>query len=192
MAVFALRRRARARMPTMDGEHELVVRVFLDALDDFERAIGDLTPAAAEGRPSDRLNSIAWIVAHVAQNVDSTVNVAIGAQPRTEFLWGDQFATGSEGVPPEWGAVSAAVREVFERARRTVELLDSAALTTPRAYTGSLAALQGRTVRLEYRVARLSAHLYTHIGEIQAIRSTLGLGGGDFPGPMSLTLGAAP
>ena len=173
----------------MGGEQDLVVRLFLDALDDFERAIGDLDAEAAEARPSERLNSISWIVGHVAQHVDSSVNVAIGRRPRAEFLWQDQFATGSEGVPPEWETVSTLAHQVSRHARKSVEGLDSEALTTPRPYAGSIPELQGRTVRHEARIARVCAHIYTHIGEIQAIRSTLGLDAGSFPGPLPNTLG---
>lgn len=114
----------------MNENANVVVRLFLDALDDLMRAVDDLAPAAAQTRPGDRLNSISWVVAHVAQHMDSWVNVAIGQKARTEFLGQPQFSTGGDGVPPDWASVLVAVTQVVGNARSSVQDLDSAVLTT--------------------------------------------------------------
>lgn len=43
-------------------------------------------------------------------------------------------------------------------------------------------------VKPEYRIARLTAHIYTHIGEVLTARSLLGLDIGSFPGALPATM----
>ncbi|MSQ31436.1 MAG: hypothetical protein EXR64_05365 [Dehalococcoidia bacterium] len=91
-------------------------------------------------------------------------------------------------MPPDWPPVLAALKQVVGNARSSVEELDSATLTNGTPYAGGIPALQGRMVKPEYRIARLTAHIYTHIGEILTARSTLGLDVMSFTGAMPATM----
>jgi hypothetical protein len=49
-------------------------------------------------------------------------------------------------------------------------------------YQGSIAALAGREISLGYRLARMTAHTYVHVGAMIADLGATGLSVGDYPG----------
>ncbi|MBI2851355.1 MAG: DinB family protein [Chloroflexi bacterium] len=159
----------------------------LDALDDLARSLEGIDKVEADEHLPG-FSPVSWTVAHVAQHIDSWVNNILAGHPRNGYFAGDPFAKGATGEGAEWKTVSPVLQEVLGKARAFLEKVTGAELARAEIYQGSMQPIRGKLVTGNYRLARLTAHIYYHIGEIVTIRSAKGHKVGDFPGllPMSV------
>ncbi len=159
----------------------------LDALDDLARSLEGMASADAEVRLPG-FSPISWTVAHVAQHTDSWINHILAGHPQNTYFGGDQFAKGATGAPVEWMRVSVVLADVLGKARAFLENVTEAQLAKAEVYQGSMQPIRGKLVTGNYRLARLTAHVYYHIGEIVTIRTSQGHKVGDFPSILPLSV----
>ena len=146
----------------------------------LDRSIEGLTPEEITVR-HDVGSSIAWTMGHVTNMVDSWLNVNFqGTRPNPIVSQGN-FRAGGSGEAEDWPAISNAVNEVREAARRFLDTQDNSDLDRVIPYDGSIAFLRPVGLRLGYAVMRITAHHFMHAGEIETIRSHLGRPVHDFP-----------
>ena len=167
----------------------LIATLLVDALDDLERSLDGLTGIEAERR-CPGLNPICWTVAHLAQHIDSWVNGIMAGEPAEPFLSTDRFRRGSGGEPAEWGAAQAACTRVLHKARGYLARAAGTDLEQTSPYTGNVEWLKGKPIPGKYRLARLVAHVYYHVGDITAVRATMGHSASDFPSLLPVSLDA--
>ena len=168
----------------------MLAALVLDALDDLERSLDGLTPTEAEGR-LPAFSSVSYTVGHIAQHIDSWVNDSLAGKGRDSYLSSAQFARGSAGEPVQWENVNTSFEKVLKRARSYLAIVDEKDLERQSVYSGSMVALRGRPVTGNYRLARLVAHIYYHVGEITSLRGTMGHKVEDFPSPMPQSLASS-
>jgi len=161
----------------------------LECLGDFERSVENLSPFDAD-RQLPGFSSIGWIVAHVAQHLDSWVIGSLAGQPRNRYLIDSKFGKGVSGAGGEWAIISLLLSETLAKSRAFLENVAGTFLEKESVYEGSMLAVRGKTITGNYRLARLAAHLYYHIGEITTIRSTMGHKAVDFPGILPISIEA--
>ncbi len=174
----------------MQLRRPLLAALAIDALDDLERSLLELTVVQAERR-SEGMNSISWIVAHVAQHIDSWINDSMAGKGRDSYLSSGQFARASSGEPAQWHAVGAILAEVLIKARSYLTKATDNDLARESLYIGSIEALRATPVSGNYRIARLVAHIYYHVGEISTIRAVMKHKVGDFPSVMPVSLASS-
>ena len=151
--------------PSLSSSTPLLVRLLLDAQDEFLRAIDHL-PAPGRGGPLGRLNSAGWVVAHLASADDLWINVLVGGRERDPWAaaWNDAQAAATLAHPVATSLAEArdAYLVIAARAAEVVASMDAAALdrevVTPRG-----------TVTAGYLVARAPGHLFAHAGELAVI-----------------------
>lgn len=165
----------------------LLAALLIDTLDDFDRSIENLTSLAAEKRLPG-FSSIGWIVAHMAQHLDSWVVVSLAGNSRNEFIANLEFNFGGSGPSLEWAAIKQEYAVTLTKSRHYLEAVNEAPLSKESLYEGSLKAVRGKTITGNYRLAKLITHLYYHIGEITTIRSAMGHEISVFPGPLPTIL----
>ena len=154
----------------MDKNIPLIVELMLGALDNLAQAMDGLEKDKAEERLGG-CNSIAWIVAHAVQHLDSWVNGALANQPRNRYFASSDFATGAMGTGAEWDSVCREFSIVADKARAFLAGVSATELTKGQLYQGSHPAFAGRFVTGNDRLARVAAHIYSHVGEITTIRA---------------------
>ncbi|MEK7352909.1 MAG: DinB family protein [Chloroflexota bacterium] len=164
----------------------IMAALMLDTLDDFTRSLDGMDRASSEERLPG-FSPVSWTVAHVASHIDSWVNNILAGHPRNDYLTGSAFFKGATGEGAEWKTVSTAFYEVLGKARTFLEKVTEAELARAELYQGSMQPLRGKLVTGNYRLARLTAHIYYHIGEIVTIRTARGEKVGDFPGILTIT-----
>jgi hypothetical protein len=171
----------------------MLVALLLDALDDLDRALQGLSDDDA-ARQADSTTPIAWTLGHIGQHLDSWVAVALAQQPKNEYLGSKAFSRGAGGAVGEdvdWQHTQTAVHAVIGKSRTFLLTANDRNLGKAEIYTGSVAGLQGKPARGFYRLARLVAHVYYHIGDITAVRAKLGHRVQDFPSALPKTLAAS-
>ncbi len=168
----------------MAKDRPVLAAFLLDALDDFKRSIEGVDKTSAENRLSQS-SSISWIVAHVAQTLDSFVTGNLTGQPRHSYLSSREFSFGGSGEKADWDAVCRALSEVMDKTRAFLETVSEAELTKASPYQGGMTALKGKNIPGNYWLARPLAHIYYHIGEITTIRAAMGHKVAGFPGPLA-------
>lgn len=169
--------------------HFLAAAFLFDALDDLERLVAGLTEKEAHTQPSG-LSSISWTVAHLAQHLDSWVVITISKQPGSSYFKTPDFSRGGTGKPAVWGDVRQAFSETLRTVRSFLVTTSEEELMQKSVYSGSIDSLKGKTVTPSYRLARIAAHIYYHIGEINTLRASFGTNVGDYPGLLLRTLDA--
>ncbi len=163
--------------------------LLVDALDDFARSIQGLTSNETEIRFSG-FSAISWTVAHIAQHVDSWVIGTMAGKPRDPYLSGDVFSKGGLGEAAKWDTVLVVFSRVSATSKAYLNSVTESKLSEKSVYQGSIQGLKGKSINGNYRLARLIAHIYYHIGEITTIRSAMGYRVDDFPSWLPLTLTA--
>lgn len=161
--------------------------LMIDALDDLKRSLEGIEPVKAEEHLPG-FSSISWTVAHVAGHIDSWVNGFMANQPRDAFLASIEFGKGGTGEGTEWNTLYKAVSEALDKARKFLETADETQLARESLYQGSMQFVRGKYITGNYRLARLIAHIYYHIGEITTIRAARGHKVVDFPGLLPVSL----
>jgi hypothetical protein len=171
----------------MGKNRPFLAALLIDTLDDFNRSIENITSSEAEKRLPG-FSSISWIVAHVAQHLDSWIIGFLAGKPRNEFLANIEFGIGGSGASVEWATISRVFSETLARSRDYLETVNGAYLDRGSIYEGSMKSMRGKSITGNYRLARLAAHLYYHIGEITTIRTAMGNTVADFPGVLPTIL----
>jgi hypothetical protein len=165
----------------------LLVRLTLDAIDEFARAT-EHVPPPGRGGPIGRLSAASRVVAHGASTLDSWVNGYIGAEPRDAELDTWASAERAEGVPPPpFEEAQAALRRVSEGASARLAALERSRLAE-RTATRPSSFLEGQTVA--HLLARTVAHLFVHAGELTVIASLLRRPDLGLPGRLPRSMGA--
>ncbi len=152
---------------------EKVVQLLYQAWSDCDRAVRGLKDPEAEARYSGQ-NSVAWIVGHLGQQVDSWLNVRFQGREANSVLASSLLRTGAIGTAPSWAEVVHATREARETARMLLDEVTDADLERVVPYTGSIAYLRPTGLQLRYALMRTAAHHFEHIGEIRTLRSLMG------------------
>jgi uncharacterized damage-inducible protein DinB len=163
-----------------------VIAALLDAWADLDRVFAGMD--AAEATDQTHGSTFAWTAAHLANQVDSWINVRFaGAEPQRRVS-DRRYRFGGDGRAEEWPQLWEASREVRAGAAGFLDGLSEADLDRTIPYPGSLPELTGRSVTLRYTLLRVLAHHYFHIGELASKRSAAGTSVGDYPGPMRNTV----
>ena len=170
----------------MATNHPVMAAFTLDALDDLARSLEGIDKNEAEVRLPG-FSAVSWTVAHVAQHIDSWVNNILAGHPQNSYFTGSSFPKGGSGEGADWSTLSPVLHEVLGKARAFLEKVSEAELAKAEVYQGSMLPLRGKLVTGNYRLARLTAHIYYHIGEIVTIRSARGHNAGDFPSILAIS-----
>lgn len=165
-----------------------VAGMVLEAWKDLDRATANLSSEDAERRVGTA-SPISWSAAHVTEQLDTFVNARFQGKARHTFLGRDVFRFGAAGDPADWSQVQQAVAEVRETARAYLEGLTDVDLDRHVAYDGSIRPLRETGLSVRYGLIRVALHHYFHIGEIAAVRKTLGHNVGDYPGLLEVLVG---
>jgi hypothetical protein len=156
----------------------------LEGWAELDRVLGGLDAAGAAERV-DGGSSFAWTLAHLTNQLDTSINVRLQLLPAHPLLDQPRFRFGGDGGADNWGEIRRAVADVRNKARPFLEALDEAGLAREMTYAGTLPELVGKQVSVRYTLLRIAAHVYFHIGEIASVRSRrLGHEVGDYPGPL--------
>lgn len=148
---------------------------------DLSAAVEGLTTEEATTRDHGG-SSIAWVVGHVTNMVDSWLNVQFQGLPPDPTISQALFRRGESGDAADWPAIQSGAEEVRQRARVFLEgdLAPDLDLTIP--YQGSIQLLHPTGLSLRYAVLRIAGYHFLHAGEIGALRSRLGRPLADDPG----------
>jgi hypothetical protein len=152
---------------------EKVVELLYQAWADADNAVRGLKDVEAEARRGG-LNSVAWIVGHLGQQVDSWFNVRFQGREPNSVLASPLLQTGAIGTAPSWAEVVHATREARENARVFLDMVSDADLERVVPYTGSIEYLRPRGLQLRYALMRTAAHHFQHVGEILTLRALMG------------------
>ena len=152
---------------------ERAVQLLYQAWADCDLAVRGLKDPEAEARHAGQ-NSVAWIVGHLGQQVDSWFNVRFQGRAANSVLASPLLHTGSVGSAPSWAEVVHATREARETARMLLDEVTDADLERVVPYTGGLVYLQATGIQLRYALLRAAAHHFEHVGEIRTLRSLMG------------------
>jgi uncharacterized damage-inducible protein DinB len=160
-----------------------LVGLLFDAWADLDRVVDGLTPEVAV-EALDGGSSFAWSVAHLANHVDTWINVRFqGAAPHS-YISKREFRFGGTGAADDWGAVRDGERAVHESAREYLLGMDDEELDRDIPYVGSLRYFSDTSITPRYALFRAIAHHYFHIGEIASKLDRLGHSVGDYPGKL--------
>src|SRR5215207_3236985 len=147
-----------------------VVGLVFDAWEDLDRVLDGLSVVDAV-RQVDGGSSFAWTLGHLANQLDTWINVRVQQHTPHPLFASERWRMGGSGAADEWNAVRSASDQVRVVARVFLDTLDDVALAAESPYAGTLPALQGRNVSLRYTLQRIATHTYFHIGEIASVRS---------------------
>ena len=150
-----------------------LVALMYESWAQLDRAIEGLTSEEITAR-HDVGSSVAWTVGHVTTMVDSWINVRFQRLPADPMISQADFRVGGSGEAEDWPAISDAVNEVREAARRFLDTQEDSDLDRVIPYDGSIPFLHSIGLPLSYAVMRITAHHFMHAGEIETIRSHLG------------------
>jgi uncharacterized damage-inducible protein DinB len=162
-----------------------VIGALLDAFTDLGRVIDGMSEE--EALASDGGSTYAWTVAHLANQVDSWINVRFAHADGHPLVSADRYRFGGDGRAESWAELRDAAAEVRLAAATFLSTLTEADLERSIPYPGSLPELRGRQVSLRYTLIRVVTHHYFHIGELASKRSAAGHSVGDYPGPLLRT-----
>jgi hypothetical protein len=149
------------------------VGLLWESFNDLDLAVAGLTSHEVTAQRNGG-SSFAWTAAHVTQMFDSWILNQFMGRPRHPLLADRNFGAGGNGAAPDWHSIRAAIDQTHDVARPFLDSLAPKDLTRTVPYTGSVAALQGRDLNLEYALLRIAAHHFVHASEVATLRSILG------------------
>jgi hypothetical protein len=157
----------------------------IDALTEFERVV-DAVPAPGRGGAIGRLNPAWWTVLHVILQADFVQSLATGGK---RDPWLVQHAN-DETAPP-FDEVRAALGRTRERlavfsataSDEDLERITEQVEGVPQYLIG---------VPLQQLLARTTAHLFAHAGELSTLASLVGAPDLGLPGVMAASNGLGP
>src|SRR4030042_5753211 len=88
--------------------HSKLVGLLVEAWKDMDRVLADLDPAEAVRSP-DGGSSIAWTVAHVANQVDAWINVRFQQRAPHRLIGQRRFRAGGSGAADDWQEIQGGV-----------------------------------------------------------------------------------
>lgn len=132
-------------------------------------------------------STYAWTVAHLANQVDSWINVRFAHGAPHPLVSADRYRFGGDGRADAWAELRDAAAGVRAAATTYLGSLTESDLERTMPYPGSLPELRDRPVSLRYTLIRVVTHHYFHIGELASKRSAAGHSVGDYPGPLLRT-----
>ncbi len=165
--------------------HDALAAALVDAWSDLDRVCAGMDPGEATANEAG--SSYAWTVGHLANQVDSWINVRFAATAPHPLVSDARYRFGGDGRAVGWAELWAASEEVRRTAAAFLQGTGGSELDRTIPYPGSLPELRGRKVTLRYTLLRVFAHHYFHIGEIASKRSSAGHSVGDYPGPLLRT-----
>ncbi len=152
--------------PTAAADSLLVVRLLLDARDEFRR-VAEAVPNPGRGGAIGRLNPGSFIVAHIATQDDLVWNVALQGLEPDAWLAAANASHGAPRSTPDYDEALAALDRTFARSEATVTALAEADLACEIS-----SHVPGRTVAAQ--LARSTAHTWSHAGELATLASLVG------------------
>jgi SAM-dependent methyltransferase len=158
------------------------------AWSDLDRLLSHVADDIAMSQPGAGRASVAWTVAHLANQVDGWINVRFGGVAPHPLLSDRHWRMGSDGSAEDWSSILTAASEVRAAALAHLAGLSEQDLDGLIPYHGSLPTLTGRTISLRYAIARVAAHTYFHVRAMAADLVVAGLSVGDYPGAMEEAL----
>jgi len=162
-----------------------VVGALLDAFTDLGRVLEGMS--AEEAIAGEAGSTYAWTVAHLANQVDSWINVRFAHEAPHPLVSADRYRFGGDGRAESWAELRDASAEVRTAAAAFLTSMTEADLEQAIPYPGSLPELKDRRVSLRYTLIRVLTHHYFHLGELASKRSAAGHAVGDYPGPLLRT-----
>ncbi len=165
----------------------LSAAMMADALNDFSQCLARVMATEADVQRSG-FSSVSWTTAHVGQHVDSWILGAIGRRPRSLLFSDPAVSKGAPGGGVKWTVVEPEFKRIHREALDILRGLSQDQLEVKETYAGSIQALRGHQVDGNYRLVRLTAHIYYHIGDICTTRAAQGITIEDFPGLMSMSV----
>ncbi len=132
--------------------------------------------------PWDEGSAFAWTDGHVANSIDSWINVRFAGQTPHPVIAVPNLRFGGSGRTDDWAAIEAGVREVRARAREYLQDRGEAELDLVIPYDGSYAPLREYGLSLRFAILIDNTHHYYHIGEIATKRERIGKRKDDFFG----------
>jgi len=157
--------------------------LLLDAFDDLDRVLHNLSPEDAV-RHTDG-SSFAWTHAHIANTIDTWLNVRFQKLDPHTLIGQQRFRFGGTGEAEDWHEIQVGVLAVRVSARTYLEHVTEADLDVVHPYDGSIEPLRETGITLRYALSKFITHHYFHIGEIATKRDHLGHSVGDYPGILS-------
>ncbi len=154
------------------GRPEHLVAMLLVTRREFQRALRGVPEREAMVRVGG-MNSVSWIVAHVAWQEDLFWRYLAQGLPANERL--GQARTGAPASVPDFQQALADWREVTRATEPYLKSLSAGALARHPDTSEE---------NLGTRVVRCLMHYWSHIGEICAIRTLLGIAGPQFVGSL--------
>lgn len=155
------------------GEPEHIVRMLVVTRREFQRALWGIPDREAMVRAGG-MNSVSWIVGHVAWQEDLFWrHWAQGLSRDTRLA---PYGYGEPPSAPDFQEMLALWREVAEATEPYLRGL------SPETLTGPWESPEGEN--LGTLVVRCLMHYWSHIGEISAIRTLLGIAGPQFVGSL--------
>ncbi len=162
-----------------------VVGALLDAFTDLGRVLAGMSEE--EALAGEAGSTYAWTVAHLANQVDSWINVRFAHNTPHPLVSADRYRFGGDGRAESWAELRDAAVAVRTAATDFLTSMTEADLDRAIPYPGSLPELKDRQVSLRYTLIRVLTHHYFHIGELASKRSAAGHSVGDYPGPLLRT-----
>ncbi len=150
-----------------------LVGLLYESWADLDRAVSGISEEEAT-RHDEGGSSIAWTVAHVTQMLDSWLVARFQGVPPHPAISDAAFSTGASGEAEDWALIERSVTEVRRAARRWLEGRPDPDLGLVIPYDGSITYLRPTGLPLSYAVLRIAAHHFTHVGEIETLRSLRG------------------
>ena len=147
-----------------------VLLLTYESWENLDKAVSGLTPEEATTRHFGG-SAIAWTIGHVADMVDSWINMRFQGLPPHPVISRPNFRGGGTGAEDDWPGVLSAVDEVRDTARRFLDSEPDLDRTIP--YDGSIEFLRETGLSLSYALSRIAAHQLLHAGEIVTVRSRL-------------------
>jgi hypothetical protein len=158
-----------------NGSTSSLALLAIDALTEFERVV-DAVPAPGRGGAIGRLNPVWWTVLHVIRQADFMHSLATG-----EAL--DPWLV--EHVDDERAPPFDDVRTALTRTRERLSRFCATATDEELERLSE----QGAGVPLQQLLARTTAHLFAHAGELSTLASLVGAPDLGLPGVMRASRG---
>lgn len=159
----------------------MTVGQLFDAWDVLDRVLAGLSSDDLL-EPWDGGSAFAWTYGHVANSIDSWINVRFAGHPPHPVIGAADLRFGGSGRANDWPAIEAGVREVRARARDYLQELVEADLDLVIPYDGSYVPVRKYGLSLRFAILIDSTHHHYHIGEIATKRERIGKRIDDFFG----------
>ena len=157
-----------------------LVGLLFESWNDFDQVLSGITSDDAV-KPHFGGSPFAWTHGHVANQIDTWVNVRFAGRVPHPTIGNDQYRSGGPAYSGRWEIILDGVREVRHIARDFLEHKTDEDLEIVVPYEGSFEHLRASGVNLRYALYRTITHHFFHLGEVATKRDMLGQSVGDYP-----------